>query len=77
MSIDKDEVKKVLTEINPMLKADGGGVELADIDSEKGVIKVKLTGACHGCPMSTITLKEGIEKTLKEKIKGVNEVIAV
>jgi Fe-S cluster biogenesis protein NfuA len=77
MSINKEEVEKVLDEISPMLRADGGGVELVGVDEEKGRVKVKLTGACHGCPMSAITLKEGIEKTLKEKIKDVKEVLAL
>ena len=69
----KEKVEKVLEEIRPSLQADGGNVELVDI-TEKGVVKVRLTGACGCCPMSTYTLKLGIEQKLKEKIPEVKEV---
>ena len=69
----KEKVEKVLDEIRPMLKADGGNVELADVTDE-GVVKLRLTGACGHCPMSTYTLKMGIEKTLKEKLPEVKSV---
>lgn len=69
----KDKVEKVLDEIRPGLQADGGGVELIDV-TEDGIVKVKLTGACAGCPMSTLTLKMAIEKKLKEKIPEVKTV---
>ncbi len=71
----KDEVEKVLEEIRPMLQADGGDVELVGVDG--GVVKVKLRGACAGCPMSQMTLQMGIERTLKEKVKGIKRVDAV
>ncbi len=71
-----EEVKKVLDMIRPALQADGGDVELVDV-SEDGVVKVKLVGACGHCPMSTMTLKNGIEKTLKQKVPGVKEVVGV
>jgi len=71
----KDEVEKVLEEISPMLQADGGDVELVGVDA--GVVKVKLRGACAGCPMSQMTLQMGIERTLKEKVKGIKRVDAV
>ncbi|ODS37108.1 hypothetical protein BEH94_02245 [Candidatus Altiarchaeales archaeon WOR_SM1_SCG] len=71
----KDEVEKALDEIRPMLQADGGNVEL--IDAEEGIVKVRLVGACAGCPMSQMTLKHGIEKILKEKIPEVKRVDAV
>ena len=67
---------KALDEIRPMLMADGGNVELVDI-SEDGVVKVKLTGACSGCPSSQVTLKMGIEEALKEKVPGVRSVESV
>ncbi len=67
------KVKKVLDEVRPQLQADGGDVELVDV-TEDGVVKVKLVGACAGCPMSTITLAQGIEKTLKEKVPEVEKV---
>jgi len=73
----KDEVKKVLDEIRPSLQADGGDVELVDVDEKTGLVKLKLRGACVGCPMSQMTLQEGIGRVLKSKVKGVKEVEAV
>jgi len=72
----KEEVKNALKKIRPSLQADGGDVKLIEV-SEDGVIKVKLTGACSGCPMSTMTLKMGIERILKENVPGVKKVVAV
>ena len=72
----KENVENALKKIKPSLQADGGDVELVE-GNEDGVIKVKLTGACSGCPMSQMTLKMGIEKMLKEEVPGVKEVIAV
>ena len=69
----KDKVEKVLDEIRPGLQADGGDVELVDV-TEDGIVKVRLTGACVGCPMSTMTLKMAIEKKLKEKIPEIKTV---
>jgi Fe-S cluster biogenesis protein NfuA len=71
----KEKVQKVIDQIRPSLQADGGDVELVDI-SEDGVVKVRLTGACKGCPMSQMTLKNGIEKFLKKQIPEVKEVIS-
>jgi Fe-S cluster biogenesis protein NfuA len=71
-----NEVKEVLEMIRPALQADGGDVELVEV-SEDGIVKVKLVGACGHCPMSTMTLKMGIEKTLMEKVPGVKEVVQV
>lgn len=70
-----EEVKKVLDMIRPALQNDGGDVELVDV-SPDGIVKVRLVGACGHCPMSTMTLKMGIEKTLKDKVPGVKEVVA-
>ena len=70
------EVKEVLDMIRPALQADGGDVELVEV-TDDGVVKVKLVGACGHCPMSTMTLKMGIERTLKEKVPGVKEVVSV
>lgn len=72
----KDKVEAVLNQIRPNLKADGGDVELVDV-SEDGVVKVRLVGACKGCPMSQMTLKMGIEKMLRKKVSGVKEVVSV
>jgi Fe-S cluster biogenesis protein NfuA len=71
-----DKVKEVMEEIRPYLKADGGDAEIVEV-TEDGIVKLRLVGACGHCPMSTMTLKMGIEKRLKEKIPGVKEVIAV
>ena len=64
------QVVAVLDEIRPHLQADGGDVELVEV-TEDGIVRVTLTGACGGCPMAQITLKNGIEKRLKEKVPGV------
>jgi Fe-S cluster biogenesis protein NfuA len=71
----KDLVEKALDKIRPALAADGGNVELVEV--EEGVVKVRLTGACGGCPMSQMTLKMGIERHLKKEIPEVKEVVAV
>ena len=70
----KAKVEKALGKIKPRLQADGGDIQLVDV--ENGVVKVRLTGACAGCPMSQMTLKMGVEKYLKEKIPEVQKVIA-
>ncbi len=69
----KEKVEKVLKQIRPALQADGGDVELVDA-TEDGVVKLKLKGACGCCPMSTYTLKMGIEQRLKEEIPEVKKV---
>ncbi len=69
------QVQAVLEKIRPSLQADGGDVELVAV--EEGVVKVRLKGACAGCPMSQMTLKNGIEKLLKREIPGVLSVEGV
>ena len=69
----REKVEKALEEIRPTLQADGGNVELVGI-TEDGIVKVRLTGACGNCPMSTYTLKMVIEQKLKEAISEVKEV---
>ncbi len=71
----KRKVEAVLAQIRPALQSDGGDVEL--IDMNEGVVRLKLKGACAGCPMATMTLRHGIERILKEQIPEVKEVIAV
>jgi Fe-S cluster biogenesis protein NfuA len=71
----KEKVEKVLDKIRPSLIADGGNVELVEVDGD--IVKVKLTGACGGCPMSEMTLKMGIERLLKKEIPEIKEVVAV
>lgn len=70
----KEKVQEILNKIRPMLQADGGDVELVDV--EDGVVKVRLQGACVGCPMSQMTLKNGIERLLKNDIPEVQSVIS-
>ncbi len=72
----RERVQEVIEEIRPMLQADGGDVELVEV-SEDGVVKVRLTGACGGCPMSQITLSRGIESRLKASIPEVSRVESV
>jgi Fe-S cluster biogenesis protein NfuA len=72
----KAQVEEVLKQVRPALQADGGDVELIDV-TDDGVVSVRLTGACGSCPMSTMTLKMGIEKTLMENIPAVKEVVQV
>ena len=71
----QEAIKAVLEQIRPTLQADGGDVELVSV--EDGIVSLKLMGACGHCPMSTMTLKMGIERVLREKIPEVNEVLSV
>lgn len=71
----KEKVEKVLDKIRPMLQRDGGNVELVDV--EGSTVRVRLTGACHGCPMSQMTLKAGIERIIKQEVPEITQVVAV
>ena len=71
----REKVEEALARIRPALQADGGDVELMDV--KEGVVMLKLTGACGGCPMSTMTLRHGIERVIKEQVPEVKEVVAV
>jgi Fe-S cluster biogenesis protein NfuA len=71
-----DRVLEALEAVRPMLLADGGDVELVEV-TEQGVVRVRLQGACHGCPRSTMTLKNGIERIVREQVPGVTAVEAV
>jgi Fe-S cluster biogenesis protein NfuA len=72
----KEKVESAIEKVRPSLQADGGDVQLVDVD-ENGVVKVSLQGACAGCPMSQMTLKMGIEKILKQNVPEVTSVEAV
>ncbi|MEI6664035.1 MAG: NifU family protein [Actinomycetes bacterium] len=74
--MDKERVQTVLDQIRPALQADGGDVALVDITDE-GVVQVQLQGACRGCPMSQLTLANGVERVLKEQIPEIVRVEAV
>jgi Fe-S cluster biogenesis protein NfuA len=72
----KEKVEAALANVRPALQRDGGDVELVEV-SDDGVVKVRLTGACHGCPMAQMTLQMGIERVLKEAVPEVKTVEAV
>ena len=72
----KEKVQEVLELVRPALQADGGDVELVDV-TDDGIVSVRLTGACGSCPMSTMTLKMGIERTLRDKLPEVKELVQV
>ncbi len=73
----REKIEEALNNIRPALQADGGDIELVDVDEETGVVKVKLTGACAGCPMSQMTLQMGVERVLKGAVPGVQKVESV
>ena len=75
MALSLDNVEKVLDELRPFLMADGGNVEVVEIDGP--IVKVRLQGACGSCPSSTMTLKMGIERKMRESIPEVSEVVQV
>lgn len=72
----KEKVEAALEKVRPSLQADGGDVQLVDVDAD-GVVKVVLQGACAGCPMSQMTLKAGIEKVLKKSVPEVKSVVSL
>lgn len=72
----KEKIEAALNKIRPVLQADGGDVELVDV-SDDGVVSVRLTGACQGCPMSQITLKNGVERVLVKEVPQVKRVESV
>lgn len=75
MALTEENVEKVLDELRPFLMADGGNVEIVELDGP--IVKVRLQGACGSCPSSTMTLKMGIERKLREAIPEVSEVVQV
>lgn len=70
----REQVEATMDEIRPGLQQDGGDIELIDVDENTGVVKVKLVGACAGCPMSQFTLQMYVERLLKERVPGVTSV---
>lgn len=76
-AIDADKVNQVIEVIRPAIQADGGDIYLRDVDTDRGVVTVELVGACVSCPASTLTLKAGIERILKDRVPGVTEVLDV
>ncbi|HEQ60507.1 MAG TPA: NifU family protein [Firmicutes bacterium] len=76
VTVNREEVVAALEKIRPALQGDGGDIELEDVD-EEGVVKVRLVGACGGCPHAAITLQMGVERILKDLVPGVQRVEAV
>lgn len=73
----REKVQEALNRIRPALQADGGDVELVDVNDKDGIVKVRLVGACAGCPMSQMTLAMGVERTLKQAVPEVKQVVPV
>lgn len=73
----REQIEHVLEQIRPALRLDGGNIELVDVDEATGVVRVRMQGACRGCPMSQITLKMGVEAALRDAIPSVTEVVSV
>lgn len=73
----RDAVEAVLKEVRKMLNLHAGGIDLVDVDESAGRVKVRLTGSCKGCALSSITMKKGIEVAICERVPGVKEIIAV
>ena len=72
----KDKVQSVLNLIRPAVQADGGDIELVDVSTD-GIVQIRFHGACHGCPSSTMTLQDGIQRNLREKIPEIKQVLPV
>jgi Fe-S cluster biogenesis protein NfuA len=70
----KEKVEAIIDKVRPALQADGGGIDLVDVLEDEGVVLVNLTGACHGCPMSTMTIKGYVEQTIISEIPEIREV---
>jgi Fe-S cluster biogenesis protein NfuA len=75
--LSREKVEEIIGVIRPAMQADGGDILLHDVDTENGVVSVQLVGACGECPMSEMDLKLGVERILKDRVEGVNEVVNV
>lgn len=73
----KDRILATIDVIRPALQADGGDIVLRDVDEDSGKVTVELVGACGTCPASTVTMRAGIERILRDRVEGVTEVVAV
>ncbi|MCJ7543034.1 MAG: NifU family protein [Phycisphaerae bacterium] len=73
----RQQVQAVVDHIRPLLQADGGDIELVDVDESTGTVSVRLQGACRGCPSAAMTLTMGVERHLREKVPAVQKVVAV
>lgn len=75
MTIEQSKVEEVIEIMRPAIQADGGDIDLLDVDSDTGIVTVQLTGACVSCPASTVTMKAGIERIMKDRVPGVTSVV--
>jgi len=74
----KEKIQKAINEdIRPYIQADGGDIEFISFNKKTGIVEVRLHGACQGCPLSHVTLFQGVEKLLKEKIPGVKGIVTM
>jgi Fe-S cluster biogenesis protein NfuA len=73
--IELSKVEEVIEIMRPAIQADGGDIDLIDVDSETGIVTVELSGACVSCPASTVTMKAGIERIMKDRVPGVTSVV--
>ena len=73
----RERVEEALNGIRPALQADGGDIELVDVDEKEGIVRVQLQGACSGCPSAQITLAMGVERAIKEKVPEIKQVLSV
>ena len=73
----EEAISEAIDAIRPVIQMDGGDIRLVDFDTDTGVVNVELSGACVGCPASSMTLKAGVERILKERVPGVTEVNAI
>lgn len=73
----REQIEEVLQSIRPAIQADGGDVQFMGFNEASGVVEVRLLGACESCPISMMTLKQGIERRIKSTVPGVQEVTAV
>ena len=73
----RERVEEALNGIRPALQADGGDIELIDVDEKEGIVRVQLQGACSGCPSAQITLAMGVERAIKEKVPEIKQVLSV
>ncbi len=73
----RERVEEALNGIRPALQADGGDIELIDVNESEGIVKVQLQGACSGCPSSQITLAMGVERAIKERVPEIKQVLSI
>jgi Fe-S cluster biogenesis protein NfuA len=71
----REQVEAVIEMIRPALQSDGGDIVLLDVDEDTGVVEVELVGACGSCPSSTMTLKAGVERIMRDRVDGVTEIV--